>query len=152
MNVIRVLIGLLPVLGFAVAAATQGNTGLVNPGYHEQPAWFKASFLDIREDLADAAVVNARSEEQIQTPEGQEIPVKDWAKELGIEYTPSLVLFDAEGKEVFRTEGYLRSFHIHGALDYVTTGAYLRQTSFQRYLQEKSAALEVRGLEIDLMD
>jgi hypothetical protein len=29
--------------------------GMVNPGYHEQPAWFKQSFLDIREDVQEAA-------------------------------------------------------------------------------------------------
>ena len=30
------------------------DAGLVNPGYHEQPEWFKNSFLDIDEDIADA--------------------------------------------------------------------------------------------------
>ena len=49
-------------------------------------------------------------------------------------------------------EGYLKSFHIHGAMDYVATGAYLRQLSFQRYLQERRAALEARGFTVDLMD
>ncbi len=29
--------------------------GLVNPGYHEQPAWFTQSFLDLNEDIAEAA-------------------------------------------------------------------------------------------------
>jgi thioredoxin-related protein len=29
--------------------------GMVNPGWHEPPAWFRESFLDIREDIAEAA-------------------------------------------------------------------------------------------------
>lgn len=29
--------------------------GMVNPGWHEPPAWFKESFLDIRDDIAEAA-------------------------------------------------------------------------------------------------
>lgn len=29
--------------------------GMVNPGWHEPPAWFKESFLDIRDDVAEAA-------------------------------------------------------------------------------------------------
>jgi hypothetical protein len=28
---------------------------LQNPGYHAKPDWFKNSFLDIREDVAEAA-------------------------------------------------------------------------------------------------
>jgi len=100
----------------------------------------------------DGAIVDVWSTEPIQTPDGRELPARDWAAELGVEYTPSLVFFDAGGKEVFRTEGYLRTFHIHGALDYVSTGAYLRQPSFQRYLQERRGALEARGFRVDLMD
>jgi len=33
---------------------------LVNPGYHEHPYWIKISFLDIREDVADAATADKR--------------------------------------------------------------------------------------------
>jgi thioredoxin-related protein len=100
----------------------------------------------------DAAIVDTWSREPIQTPEGRELPARAWAAELGIEYTPSLVFFDPAGREVFRTEGYLRTFHVHGALDYVSTQAYRRQPSFQRYLQERRTALESRGFSVDLMD
>jgi thioredoxin-related protein len=34
--------------------------GMVNPGWHEPPAWFKESFLDIREDVAEAATSGRR--------------------------------------------------------------------------------------------
>jgi thioredoxin-related protein len=34
--------------------------GMVNPGYHEPPAWFKESFLDLREDVAEAARAGRR--------------------------------------------------------------------------------------------
>jgi thioredoxin-related protein len=100
----------------------------------------------------DAAIVDVWSDEKLQAPDGTEHPAREWATRLGIEYTPSLVFFDARGREAFRTEGYLRAFHIHGALDYVSTGAYLRQPNFQRYLQERRHALEARGFEVDLMD
>ena len=100
----------------------------------------------------DAALVDAWSNESVQTPDGREMPLKAWSAELGIEYTPSLVFFDGAGREVFRTAGYLRAFHIHGALDYVATGAYLRQPNFQRYLEARRGALEARGFKVDLMD
>ena len=34
--------------------------GLVNPGHVDKPAWFKESFLDIREDLEEANANNRR--------------------------------------------------------------------------------------------
>ncbi|NEV63656.1 thioredoxin family protein [Thiorhodococcus minor] len=100
----------------------------------------------------DGAIVDAFAKDSVQTPDGRELPARDWAEEMGIEYTPSLVFFDADGQEVFRTEGYLKSFHIQGAFDYVATGAYRWQPSFQRYLSERRAALEARGIQVDLME
>jgi thioredoxin-related protein len=100
----------------------------------------------------DGAILDTYSRDPVQTVDGREIPIRDWAAELGIKYTPSLVFFDAAGREVFRTEGYFKAFHIHGALDYVATGAYLREPSFQRYLAARREALSALGVEADLMD
>lgn len=42
--------------GAAAADPRSGlDAGLVNPGYHEQPRWFKQSFLILREDIDEAA-------------------------------------------------------------------------------------------------
>ena len=99
----------------------------------------------------DVAIVDLWSREPVQTPGGKEMTVRAWAKELNVNYAPSLVFFDTSGKEVFRTEAYLKSFHTHGALDYVATGAYGWQPNFQRWLQHRTEALRARGFEVDLM-
>jgi len=44
----------------SAAEETELAPGLVNPGYAEKPAWFKVSFLDIYEDIADAAANDKR--------------------------------------------------------------------------------------------
>jgi thioredoxin-related protein len=100
----------------------------------------------------DGVVLDAYPRDVLQTVDGREIPIRDWATELGIKYTPSLVFFDAAGREVFRTEGYFKAFHIHGALDYVATGAYQWEPSFQRYLAARREVLAELGFEVDLMD
>ncbi len=47
--------------GPADAAEDEGlGEGLVNPGFHSQPAWFKSSFLDLREDVAEAGAEGRR--------------------------------------------------------------------------------------------
>ncbi len=100
----------------------------------------------------DIAQVNMWSEEKVQTPDGRELEIRQWARELGVQYAPSLIFFDRKGQEVFRTEAYLKSFHLHGAMDYVVSGAYRAQPNFQRFLQHRTDALHARGIAVDLMD
>ena len=83
-------------------------------------------------------------------PDGKTLPASDWASALRVGYVPTLLLFDARGREVFRTEAYLRPFHIAGALDYVSSGSYAREPSFQRFLQEKAERMRGRGEPVDL--
>lgn len=100
----------------------------------------------------DVAQLDMFSTDLIQAVDGREMPARDWARELNVRYSPTLVFFDTDGKEVFRTEAYLKSFHIHGALDYVATIAYRAQPSFQRFLQKRREALLERGFDVDLME
>jgi thioredoxin-related protein len=100
----------------------------------------------------DVAQVDMFSDEALETPAGETMAARDWARALGVNYAPTLVFLDPDGREVFRTEAYLKSFHIHGAIDYAATGAYRWQPNFQRYLQERREAIEALGFEVDLMD
>jgi hypothetical protein len=71
---------------------------------------------------------------------------------LQVGYVPTLLLFDQRGREVFRAKACLRPFHIAGALDDVSSGAYTREPSFQRFLQAKAERLRSRGARVDLWD
>lgn len=107
-----------------------------------------------REQLArfDVALLDIRSTEVLERPDGSTGSVRDWVRELDVQYAPTLVMFDAEGQEAFRTEAYLRTFHVQSALDYVASGAYREQPNFQRYLQGRAGDLEAQGVHVDLMD
>ena len=64
----RVFIGLIPgacadISAQAADTAPSAQTpapGVVNPGAHEQPDWFKQSFLDLREDVGEARAADKR--------------------------------------------------------------------------------------------
>ena len=77
------------------------------------------------------------------------VPGKE-ALSLKVEYVPTLVLLDARGREALRLEAYFRPFHVAGALDYVASGAYRTEPSFQRFLQLKSDGMRSRGVQVDL--
>ena len=100
----------------------------------------------------EVAVLDMWSDEKVTTPDGKSIKVRDWAKQLNIQYAPSLVYFDKHGKEVFRTEAYLRSFHVQSTMDYVASGAYKEQPNFQRYIDDRAHKLREMGIEVDIMN
>ncbi len=52
--------------------------------------------------------------------------------------------------EVFRIDAYLRPFHLASALDYVASGAYRDEPSFQRFVQTRAERLRVQGETVDL--
>ena len=72
------------------------------------------------------------------------------AKQLGVGEAPTLVLFDAAGGEVIRLEAYFRPFHVAGSLEYVASGAYRSEPSFQRFLQERAERMRRAGERVDL--
>lgn len=86
------------------------------------------------------------------TPDGRQSTAARWASDLGVQYVPGIVFFDEQGREVFRTEAYLKSFHTRAALRYVATGAYKDQPSFQRFVQTWADELEARGEHVDLWE
>jgi thioredoxin-related protein len=86
----------------------------------------------------------------IVTPAGKRISERDWANELSIVYTPTLVFFDVHGAEVFRADGYLRPFHLASTLEYVAGGAYREEPNFQRFIKARAEAERGRGRSVDL--
>ena len=84
------------------------------------------------------------------TPQGLKLHADEWARALKIVYTPSIVFFDATGREVIRTEAYIRPFHLAGAFAYVSSGEYRNEPSFQRFLQARADRMRKRGQTVDL--
>lgn len=84
------------------------------------------------------------------TPDGRRVDARAWARDLKIDLHPTVVFFDARGKEVFRFDGYLRPFHVESAFDYVASGAYRSEPQFQRHVQARAERLRAAGQVVDL--
>jgi thioredoxin-related protein len=100
----------------------------------------------------DVVVLDMWSKQALTRPDGKTTSVAQWAQELNIQYAPSAVFFDREGREIFRTEAYLKAFHVQSSMDYAVSGAYREQPSFQRYIAARADALEAQGIHVDLME
>jgi thioredoxin-related protein len=93
----------------------------------------------------DVARFSLSGREALTTPDGRHSNPEAWARELGVNYTPSVVFFDERGREVFRLEAYLRPFHFASSFEYVGSGAYRQEPEFQRFLQHRTAQLKESG-------
>jgi len=100
----------------------------------------------------DVARFSLAEQRVIVAPDGRSLSARDWARELGIAYTPSVVFFDVGGAEVFRTSAYFRPFHFAATFAYVADGGYRDEPSFQRWLQARADAMRQRGERVDLME
>jgi thioredoxin-related protein len=98
----------------------------------------------------DVARVMVGGRSELTAPDGRKLTAEAWARELKVAYTPSVVFFDDRGREVFRIEAYLRPFHFTGSFDYVASGGYKEEPSFQRFLQAKAKKIQDAGGTVDL--
>jgi thioredoxin-related protein len=105
----------------------------------------------VRRQLARFDVVRFGLAERtgLVTPQGDRTTATAWARTLKVSYAPTVILFDG-GREAFRIEAYVRPFHLAGALDYVASGGYRKEPSFQRYLQGHAEELRERGERVEL--
>ena len=103
-------------------------------------------------DRFDVILLDMWSQHPVTRPDGKTTSVAQWARDLNVQYAPSLVFLDGQGTEVFRTEAYLKAFHIQSSMDYVASVAYLQQPAFQRFIADRAAALEAQGVHVDLME
>lgn len=107
-------------------------------GVKEQMARFDVVLLDMWSKIA------------VTTPAGRKTTATKWARALNVQFSPTRVFFDVSGKEVFRSEAYLRAFHTQYAMDYAASEGYKEQPNFQRWLSDRAAELEARGIHVDL--
>ena len=98
----------------------------------------------------DVARLELFGTDRLVTPQGRSGIAADWARELKVAYTPTIVFFDPAGAEIFRVEAYVRPFHLASSFEYVASGAYRTEPSFQRYLQARAEKIRASGGRVDL--
>ena len=107
---------------------------------------------EVRSMLARFDVVRIGLAERtpLVAPDGRKTTADAWARSLRITYTPSIAFFDTGGVEAFRIESYLRPFHLASSFEYVSSGAWRTQPSFQRYVQSRAERMRGKGQNVDL--
>ena len=99
-----------------------------------------------------AAQLDMWSGEPLVTPSGERTTAREWARDLGVKYAPTIVLFSPEGREVIRSEAWLKRFHTQSLLDYVSSEAYREEPDFQRYLSARADRIRAQGRDVDIWE
>lgn len=173
------LLGVLMLTGPAAAAGEPRPSFDDEPRarYVEEPDWFKASFLDLREDLEvavgargkrglivyfhqedcaycealievnfaaadivrytrehfDVVSIDIWGSREVTDTKGVVLTERDYAVREETNFTPSMIFYDADGKQAMRLRGYYKPYRFRAALEYVADGHY-RNESFRDYL------------------
>lgn len=104
-----------------------------------------------RELLRELTVVrlDARSSAAIVEPGGRSTTPRQWAADLDMTYRPGVVLFDGS-REVYRIDGYRRTFHFQQVLRYVVGREWERYASYREFAHADREAILARGEDVDV--
>jgi thioredoxin-related protein len=97
----------------------------------------------------DVVRFDAMSDTKIVTPEGKTTTVKEWLKEINLDYRPGILLYN-EGKLISTQDALLYSFHFKELLLYVANSEYKNYPSYLDYLRVKQDKLLSEGVNINL--
>lgn len=98
----------------------------------------------------DNVQLNIYSNDEVISPSGERLTQQQYASQLNIGYTPTVVFFNTSGEEVFRIEGFVKTFHFQSSLAYVLENAYRSEPSFQRYIAARGETLREMGFDTDI--
>ena len=75
------------------------------------------------------------------TPSGERTTARKWAEKLGLFYTPTLIIFDSDGREIIRVDSVVQFYRLRNVLDYVLSGGYRQYPTFQQWRESRNPAI-----------
>jgi thioredoxin-related protein len=75
------------------------------------------------------------------TPDGRRTTARAWAKELGLFYTPSLMFFDEQGREILMVDSVIGFYRLNNVLEYIGSRSYRAESSYQAWRVKHYGAL-----------
>ena len=98
---------------------------------HSSPLNKEATLNQI--DKINSVQLNMWSDTPVVTPDGYNTTAKNWAKQLGLFYAPTLIFFDSNGKEIIRIDSVVKFYRLLGVLKYINNGGYLTDKNYQSW-------------------
>lgn len=71
------------------------------------------------------------------TPGGERTTSRRWAADLGLFYTPTLIFFDLDGREIIRVDSVVQFYRLQNVLDFILDEGYREYPTFQRWRESR---------------
>ncbi len=98
---------------------------------HSGPLSKELSIVEI--EKMNVIQLNMWADTAVITPQGKKTTAKEWARSLDLFYAPSIVFFDANGKEIIRVDSVAQFYRLWGAMDYVNQQGYKKAKDYQEW-------------------
>lgn len=94
---------------------------------------------EIRQLLSrfDTVQLDTNGDTPVLTPSGERTTSGEWADKLDIFYTPTLVFFDRNGKEIIRVDSVVGFYRLRKVLEYVLAGAHEKGITLQQFRRSR---------------
>ncbi|MGB1849028.1 MAG: thioredoxin family protein [Litorivicinaceae bacterium] len=89
------------------------------------------SIRDVFDEHFDVVALNIWGSKEVYGLDGTATTEKEIARSLGVQFTPTIIFFNADGKPVLRLNGYVSPTEMQVALNYVQNKTYESQTIFE---------------------
>lgn len=89
------------------------------------------SIRDVFDAHFDVVALNIWGDREVYGLDGEATTEKEIARSLDVQFTPTIIFFDTDGKPVLRLNGYVSPAEMQVALNYVQTKTYESQTIFE---------------------
>ena len=83
----------------------------------------------------DVVRLDMRAATPVLTPGGQKTTARAWAKELELDYAPTLIFYDERGREIIRIDSVVWFYRLRNVLNYVISKGYRQFPTFQAWRQ-----------------
>ena len=90
----------------------------------------------------DVVQLNLFADTEVITPGGIKTTANQWGKDLGLFYTPTIILFSPGGQEIMRIDSVVQFYRLWGALDYVNNRVYDRGIDYQGWRLQQRETIE----------
>jgi thioredoxin-related protein len=89
----------------------------------------------------DVIAINIHGEKSVTDFDGEQYTERSFAEKQGVNFTPTLIFYDAKGEQAFRLNGYQPPYQFQAILEYVADGHY-RKESLHDYLARGEQGLD----------
>lgn len=115
-----------------VLAIFFGQTGCSYCALIHKVNFADKSIADLLKSHFDVVELDSLGSREVKDFSGVAMPEKQFAYQLGIQFSPMLVFYLGDGTEVFRMKGYYKPDQFKAALQYIA-GGHFKSTNFRAY-------------------